>query len=319
LNNPFSGPSSTMPANRMRIVSLLPAATEICFALGLGDDVVGVSPECDFPSAVREKPIVSHALLQYEGKTSGETSRMVGDRIESGEALYQVDESALRSSGPDLILTQGLCDVCAPTLGDVEDVARRLPWTPAIESLDPHGLEDMLQDILRVGRACGIEARAVEVVAALRERMDRVAERTSTSLVRPKTVCLEWLDPLFLGGHWVPEMVGLAGGIDVLGRAGEKSRRVERHEVVMASPDVAVLMPCGFDLDRTRKEAFVVTGTRWWAELPAARANRTWIVDGSGYFNRPGPRLVDGLEILAHIVQPDLFPKPAEAVAARVS
>jgi len=303
----------------MRIVSLLPAATEICFALGLGDDVVGVSPECDFPSGVREKPIVSHALLQYDGMTSGETSRVVGDRIESGEALYQVDESALRSAGPDLILTQGLCDVCAPTLGDVEDVARRLPGTPAIESLDPHGLEGMLEDILRVGRACGIKGRAVEVVAALRERIDRVAERASTSLVRPKTVCLEWLDPLFLGGHWVPEMVGLAGGIDVLGRAGEKSRRVERHEVVMASPDVAVLMPCGFDLDRTRKEAFVVTGTRWWAELPAARANRTWIVDGSGYFNRPGPRLVDGLEILAHIVQPDLFPKPAEAVAARVS
>src|SRR3989442_9103117 len=227
----------------MRIVSLLPAATEICFALGLGDDVVGVSPECDFPGAAREKPIVSHALLEYEGKTSGETSRMVGGRIESGEALYQVDESALRSSGPDLILTQGLCDVCAPTLGDVEDVARRLPGTPAIESLDPHGLEDMLQDILRVGRACAIEARAVEVVAALRERIDRVAERASTPLVRPKTVCLEWLDPLFLGGHWVPEMVGLAGGVDVLGRAGEKSRPGERHEVVAALPHAAGVLP----------------------------------------------------------------------------
>src|SRR6266571_4846465 len=161
--------------------------------------------------------------------------------------------------------------------------------------------------------------RASLEVATLRERIDRVAERASTSLVRPKTVCLEWLDPLFLGGHWVPEMVGLAGGIDVLGRAGEKSRRVERHEVVMASPGVAVLMPCGFDLDRTRKEAPVVTGTRWWTDVPAARAHRTWIVDGSSYFNRPGPRLVDGLEILAHIVQPGLFPKPPEAVAARVS
>src|SRR3989442_2059290 len=257
----------------MRIVSLLPAATEICFALGLGDDVVGVSPECDFPRAAREKPIVSHALLQYEGKTSGETSRMVGDRIESGEALYQVDESALRSSGPDLILTQGLCDVWAPTLGDVEDVARRLPGTPAIESLDPHGLEGMLEDILRVGRACGIEGRAVEVVAALRERIDRVAERASTSLVRPKTVCLEWLNPLFLGCHRVPEMVGLAGGVDVLGRAGEKSRRVGRHEGVMASPDVAVLMPCGFDLEPTRSELPVVTGTRCVNDLARARAH----------------------------------------------
>src|SRR3989449_7720511 len=240
--------------NPMRIVSLLPAATEICFALGLGDDVVGVSPECDFPGAAREKPIVSYALLEYEGKTSGETSRMVGGRIESGEALYQVDESALLSSGPDLILTQGLCDVCAPTLGDVEDVARRLPWRPVIESLDPHRLEDMLQDILRVGLACAIEARAVEVVAALRERIDRVAERASTALVRPKTVCLEWLDPRLLGGHWVPEMVGLAGGGDVLGRAGGEYRRVERHEGVTASPDVAGVGALGLCLRRDRGE-----------------------------------------------------------------
>src|SRR2546427_10561200 len=232
---------------------------------------------------------------------------MVGDRIESGDALYQVDESALRSSGPDLILTQGLCDVCAPTLGDVEDVARRLPGTPSIESLDPHRLDDMLHDILRVGRACAIEARAVEVVAALRERIDRVAERASTALVRPKTVCLEWLDPLFLAGHWVPEMVRLAGGVDVLGRAGEKSRRVERHEVVTASPDVAVLMPCGFDLDRTRKEASVVTGTRWWAFVPAARADRTRILEGSSHFNPPGPRRGGGLKILRPIVQPDIL------------
>src|SRR6059036_4106205 len=303
----------------MRIVSLLPSATEICFALGLGDDVVGVSPECDFPRAVREKPVVSHGLLEYEGKTSRETSRMVGERIVSGGALYQVDESALRSSRADLILTQGLCNVCAPTLGDVKDIARHLPRTPAIESFDPHRMEDVLENVLRVGRACGIEDRASEVVAVLQERIDRVAERASTAVARPKTVCLEWLDPLFLGGHWVPEMVGLAGGVDVLGRAGEKSRRVERHEVVTASPDVAVLMPCGFDLDRTRKEASVLTGTRWWTDLPAARADRAWIVDGSSYFNRPGPRLVDGLEILAYIVQPDLFPKPPDAVAARVS
>src|SRR2546427_1717674 len=256
----------------MRIVSLLPAATEICFALGLGDDVVGVSPECAFPRAVRGKPVVSRALVQYEGKTSGETSRMVGERIVSGGALYQVDESALRSSGPDLILTQGLCDVCAPTLGDVEDIARHLPRTPAIESFDPHRLEDVLENVLRVGRACGIEERAGEMVAALQERIDRVAERTSTALARPKTVCLEWLDPLFFGGHWIPEMVGLAGGVDVLGRTGDKSRRVESDEIVNASPEVAVLMPCGFDLNRTRTEEAVVTGTPWWADVPASGA-----------------------------------------------
>ena len=304
----------------MRIVSLLPAATEICFALGLGDDVVGVSPECDFPRAVRAKPVVSHGLLDYDGKTSLETSRMVGERLVSGGALYQVDESALRSSRADLILTQGLCDVCAPTLGDVEDIARHLPRTPAVESFDPHGLEDVLENVLRVGRACGIEERAAEVIAGLQERIDRVAERASTALARPRTVCLEWLDPLFLGGHWVPEMVGLAGGVDVLGQTGEKSRRSEPDEVVRASPDVAVLMPCGFDLERTRDEAPVVTRMAWWAKLPASRGGRVWSADGSSYFNRPGPRLVDGLEILAHILQPDLFPKvPPAAAASRVS
>src|SRR2546422_1655568 len=224
----------------MRIVSLLPAATEICFALGLGDDVVGVSPECDFPRAVREKPVVSRGLLQYNGKTSGETSRMVGERLVAGEALYQVDESALRSSRADLILTQGLCNVCAPPLGDVKEIARHLPRTPAIESFDPHQLEDVLENILRVGRACGIEDRASEVVAVLQERIDRVAERASTAVARPKTVCLEWLDPLVLGGHWVPEVVGLAGGVDVLCRAGVESRRLQPEEIVLGYPARAV-------------------------------------------------------------------------------
>src|SRR3989475_7549260 len=258
----------SLRANRMRIVSLLPAATEICFALGLGDEVVGVSPECDFPRAVREKPVVSRGLLQYEGKTSGETSRMVGERLVTGGALYQVDEPALRSSGADLILTQGLCEVCAPTLGDVEDIARHLPRTPAIESFDPHRLEDVLENVLRVGRACGIEDRASEVVAVLRERIDRVAERASTAVARPKTVCLEWLDPLFLGGHWVPGMVGLAGGLDVLCRTGGKSRPPEPAEGGRASPDAAGLMPCGLDLARTRGGAPVVPRAAGWAQVP---------------------------------------------------
>src|SRR5256712_4755559 len=247
----------------MRIVSLLPSATEICFALGLGDDVVGVSPECDFPRAVREKPVVSHGLLEYEGKTSRETSRMVGERIVSGGALYQVDESALRSSRADLILTQGLCNVCAPTLGDVKDIARHLPRTPAIESFDPHQLEDVLENILRVGRARGIEDRASEVVAVLQERIDRVAERASTAVARPKTVCLEWLDPLFLGGHWVPEMVGVAGRPDVLVPTGGKSQPLRSHGGAAAAPDAAVLMACGLHLRPTPGEAPVVTWAAW--------------------------------------------------------
>ena len=294
----------------MRIVSLLPAATEIAYALGLGDDLVGVSPECDYPPAARDKRIVSRGLLPHEGATSSETSRMVGERLESGGALYQVDENALRAAEPDVIVTQGLCAVCAPTLGDVEDVARRLPKEPEILSLDPHRLLDVLADIERVGRACGVGERAAQIVETLRGRIARVRVRAAFAGDRPRTLCLEWLDPLFIAGHWVPEMVDLAGGADILGRPGEKSRRVEPKDIVMASPEIAVLMPCGFDLERTRKETPVVTRTRWWADLPAARADRVWTVDGSGYFNRPGPRLVDGLEILAHILQPRLFPRP---------
>ncbi len=300
----------------MRIVSLLPAATEICYALGLGDDVVGVSPECDHPPAARQKPVVSRTLLPYEGASSSETSRMVGERLASNGALYRVDESALRAADPDLILTQGLCDVCAPTLGDVEDVAARLVRKPAILSLDPHRLRDVFGDLGRVGRACAQEDRAARLVETLVDRIDRVASRAAKASARPKTLCLEWLDPLFAAGHWVPEMVGLAGGEDVLGVPGEKSRRVEPKEIVLASPEVAALMPCGFSLGRTRTEASVVTRAAWWADLPASRRGRVWVVDGSSYFNRPGPRLVDGLEILAHVLQPRLFPKPPNPKAA---
>src|SRR6266540_5220262 len=172
----------------MRIVSLLPAATEIACALGLGDHLVGVSPECDYPPAAREKPVVSRALLPTEGASSGETSRMVGERLESGGALYQVDETALRAAHPDLIVTQGLCAVCAPTLGDVEDVARRLPKEPDILSLDPHRLGDVLADIERVGRASGVEDRAAQVIERLRERIARVRVRAASAEDRPRTL-----------------------------------------------------------------------------------------------------------------------------------
>jgi len=293
----------------MRIVSLLPAATEICYALGLGGDVVGISPECDHPPAARTKPIVSRALLPYEGKSSGETSRMVGERLASGGGLYQVDAEALGSADPDLILTQGLCDVCAPTLGDVEDVARHLSRPPDILSLDPHTLTDVLVDIARVGRLCDMEERARDVVDVLRDRIESVTTQAREADARPRILCLEWLEPLFVAGHWVPEMVDLAAGVDVLGRPGEKSRRVGSDDIMNASPERAVLMPCGFDLERTQTEAAVVTEALWWSRLPAARNGGTWVVDGSSYFNRPGPRLVDGLEILAHILHPDLFPR----------
>lgn len=314
VNNPFSGRAYSAE-DLMRIVSLLPAATEICCALGLEDRLVGVSPECDHPPSVARKRVVSRALLTYDGKTSGETSRMVGERLAGGGALYQVDERALRTTAPDLILTQGLCEVCAPTLGDVEEVAERLPHRPSILSLDPHSIGDVLENIVRVGDFCGAGEPARALVHSLRSRIEEIEDRAAKDEDRPRTVCIEWLEPLFLAGHWVPEMVELAGGRDALGAAGEPSRRVEPQAVVGAAPEVAVLMPCGFDLRRTRDEAPVVTTTPWWSALPAARTSRVWTVDGSGYFNRPGPRLVDGLEILAHILHPESFPSPSPKAA----
>jgi iron complex transport system substrate-binding protein len=301
----------------MRIVSLLPAATEICFALGLGDQVVGVSPECDYPAKARELPVASKTLLELDGRTSREVSQTVGEKLRSGEALYAVDERALADMHPDLILTQGVCDVCAPSLGDVREVAERLPDRPEVLSLDPHGLHDVFDDIARVGEACGLSDTADDVIATLGARVVAVRSTVDSATDRPNVLCLEWLDPLFLGGHWIPEMIEIAGGTDVLARAGEKSRRVEAKDVVMADPEVVVLMPCGFDLNRTAKEAGTVTRATWWNDLRAARSGRVWMTDGSAYFNRPGPRLVRGLEILAAILHPDLFPAPGQNEAVR--
>lgn len=294
----------------MRIASFLPAATEVCFALGLGGDVVGVSPECDYPPGVHDKPVLSLPRLDYEGKGSAETSRMVGNALERGEPLYEIHEEALRRVAPDVIVTQGLCEVCAPAVRDVRSIAARLPKRPRIVSLDPHTLRNVLEDIQRVGAACHAAGAARALVEDLRERIERIAFLASRAEVRPRTACIEWLDPLFLAGHWVPEMVSLAGGADALARPGAPSRRVEAKDLALAAPEVAVLMPCGFHLDRARKEAAALVAQPWWRGVPASRMDRVWIVDGSSYFNRPGPRLVDGLEILAHILHPDIFPQP---------
>ena len=301
----------------MRIVSLVPAATEICFALGLGGDMTGVSPECDHPPAATDIPKVSRALLAYEGKSSAETSQMVGMRLASGGPLYRVDGMALQDAAPDVILTQGLCDVCAPTTDDVRAVAAKLAKRPHIVPLDPHSLRDMLQDVERVGAACGVPGTASGVVDDLRDRIERVAFLTSRVDERPKTACLEWLDPLIIAGHWVPEMVELAGGEALLARPGVKSPRVEPAQIAQAAPEAAVLMPCGFPLERALREAPAVTKQTWWQDLPAARRDRVWVTDGSSYFNRPGPRLITGLEILAHILHPEIFahpPSPRDAV-----
>ena len=299
----------------MRIVSLLPAATEICFALGLGDEVVGVSAECDYPPAAKARRVVSRPAIDLDGRTSRDVSLQVGRRLENGGSLYAIDEAALNELEPDVVLTQAVCDVCAPSWGDVRDVASRLRRPPDIVSLDPHRLNDVLSDIRRVGDVCEAEDAATSFIEGLQERIGSVEEGLADARSRPKILCLEWFDPLFVAGHWVPDMVALAGGEDVLASPGEASRRVTPKDIVLAAPEVILLAACGFDLARAGKEASVVTAEPWWADLPATRSGRVWIADGSAYFSRPGPRLVNGIELLAAVLHPERFAPPGSDVA----
>ena len=300
----------------MRIVSLLPSATEIAFALGLGDEVVAVSHECDYPPPARERPAVTRSPIHGHALSSAEIDRRTTEELHDGGTLYYLDTDLLRGLAPDLILTQELCDVCAVAQPEVERAVRELGSEPRVLSLEPNTLGDVLDTILVVGAATGCEARAQEVVAGLRARVEEVAGRAQDVRGRPRVFCLEWTDPPWVAGHWVPEMVQLAGGADVLGRAGEPSTRIAWSEVQAAAPEVIVLMPCGYDLERTLADGDVVRALPGWAALPAVRSGRVYAVDGSSYFNRPGPRLVDGLELLAHLLHPEVFAAPAVERAA---
>lgn len=289
----------------MRICTLLPSATETAFALGLGDSVVAVSHECDFPATAREKPVVVRGSIDSDNSTSREIDDLVQQRLSGGEGLYSLDLELLRRINPDLIITQGLCDVCAVGYDDVMAAAGSLRPPARVLSLSPGSLGEVLSDIARVGNATGTPERAETLVDTLRERVERVAGGVPRDRPRPKVACLEWLDPLYAAGHWVPEMVELAGGMDVLAAKHEPSARVSMETLVDAGPDVIVLMPCGFDESRTRKEWAQLKDLPEWRGIPAVANGRVFAVDGSRYFNRPGPRLVDGLEILARLIHPE--------------
>jgi iron complex transport system substrate-binding protein len=287
----------------MRICSLLPAATEIAFALGLGDTVVGVTHECDYPPQAKEKPVVVRSVIDAARMTSEEIDRKVAEALQAGKGLYTIDEAAFVDAAPDLILTQGLCDVCALDYNEVVKAAAKLSRQPAILSLNPHGLADMLENIRRIGAATEPLIVAEALVQDLQRRIDRVAD--ARSVHRPRVVCLEWYEPLYAAGHWAPEMVELAGGEDMLGRKGEPSSKVEWRAVVAARPEVILLMPCGFDVRRSVKDASSLREREGWNDLPAVRAGKVFAVNGNSYFSRPGPRLIDGLEILAQLIRPE--------------
>jgi iron complex transport system substrate-binding protein len=300
----------------VRIVSLLPSATEIVFALGLGDQVVAVSHECDYPPQARQRPAVTRSPLHGHDLSSGEIDRRTSQELRDGGTLYYLDNELLTRLEPDLILTQELCDVCAVAQPEVERAVRELGRAPRVLSLEPNTLGDVLHTIEVVGAATGREAAAAELVAALQVRIDRVREVTVDMAARSRVFCMEWTDPPWVAGHWVPEMVALAGGDDVLGQPGAASARVEWERVIASAPEVVVLMPCGYDLARTLRERPFLEALPDWETLPAVQAGQVYAVDGSAYFNRPGPRLVDGLELLAHLVHPERFGAPSLPAAA---
>jgi len=287
----------------MRICSLLPAATEIAFALGLGDALVGVTHECDYPPQANEKLVVVRSVIDAARMTSREIDRKVGEALQAGKGLYTIDEDAFIDAAPDLILTQGLCDVCALDYNEVVKAAEKLSRRPTILSLNPQRLADVLEDIRRIGAATERLIVAEALVQDLQRRIDRVAN--ARPVHRPRVVCLEWYEPLYTAGHWAPEMVELAGGEDMLGRKSEPSSKVEWREVLAARPEVILLMPCGFDVRRTVKEATALRRLEGWNDLPAVRAGRVFAVHGNAYFSRPGPRLIDGLEILEQLIHPE--------------
>jgi iron complex transport system substrate-binding protein len=304
----------------LRIVSLLPSATEIAHFVGAGDTLVGVTHECDYPPGVENLPRLTGTSIDQHSMTSAEIDAAVGERLTDSDSIYSLDAKLLEELNPDLILTQGLCDVCAVSSNVVEQATAALPKTPRVLSMNPTTLNEVLDVTVEVGDAIGHGGEARANVDALRERLARVEEAVA-GLSRPCVGCIEWLDPPFSAGHWVPEMVRLAGGEELFARAGEPSKRLSWEEVLGAAPEVLVLMPRGFDAVRAAGEARALLGIPLgWEDLPAVENGRVWAVDANSYYSRPAPRLVEGVETLAHILHPEVFPEaPEPEAAARLS
>jgi iron complex transport system substrate-binding protein len=289
----------------MRIASLVPSATEMLFALGLGDQVVGVTHECDHPAEASRIPHLTSTVLP-PGLSAGEIDAAVKRVVGEGRALYGLDEERLAELEPDLIVTQAVCEVCAVSYEDVVTVAARLPGPPRVLQQDPSSLAEVLEDVSRLGAAAGIESRAAAVRSGLEARLDAVRAAVADA-DRPRVVALEWLDPPFVGGHWLPEMVAIAGGEDVAGPAGAKSPQVSWESLEALRPDAVVVMPCGWYVEEAREQA-----AEHWPRIEALGAERVFAVDAASTYSRPGPRLVDGVELLAHLLHPDRVPAPPE-------
>ena len=296
----------------MRIVSLVPSATELLFALGLGPEVVAVTHECDYPAAALDLPHVTRDVLPA-GLSSAQIDAAVKERTLAGESIYELDEGALHELEPDLIVTQALCSVCAVSYDDVRAIAEQISSRPQVISLDPHTVGEVLGDARTLAQATDRKDAAVELIRDAAERIDRVRIAVRGAR-RPRVVALEWLDPPFAAGHWTPQLISFAGGEDVLGFAGENSEERSWREVQAVQPDIVIVMPCGYDAQIAHREAEMHRD-----ELAALGAGEVVAVDASAYFSRPGPRIVDGLELLASILHPDLvLEAPGEALTVEL-
>ena len=290
-----------------RIISLLPSATEILFALGLDAEVRAVTHECDYPAGALTKPHITRSLLPPQ-LSSGEIDAAVREQlVADAHSLYTIDRALLAEIAPTLIVTQQLCEVCAVAYDEVLEAVRSLPTRPQVINLEPERLDDVLRDIEAVGAATGRAAEAGALVAALRQRVEAVRQRVAQATTRPRVAFIEWIDPIFCGGHWNPELIALAGGADGIGRMGERSEQVAWERVVAWEPEVMIIAACGFTEERARQDEPLLRAYPGFGELPCARAGRVHFVDGAAYFSRPGPRLVDSLELLAKLIHPELF------------
>lgn len=294
----------------MRIASLVPSATELLFALGLGESVVAVTHECDFPPEAASKPHLTRSVIP-DGLPAAEIDSAVRDRTGRGEALYELDVDALRDLDVDLIVTQAVCEVCAVSLEDVRAVAEELPTVPRVASLDPSTLGEVLADIPRLAELAGAEEAGRRLSDRAAERIDAVRKAVAGA-PRPRVAALEWLEPVYVGGHWVPQMIELGGGEDVLGLPGERSRTVAWNELEAARPELILSIPCGYYAERAAKEALER------ADRLAPLGAHVIALDAAAYFSRPGPRLVEGVEWLGHLLHPELVPAPADGTAIQL-
>jgi iron complex transport system substrate-binding protein len=290
-----------------RIVSFLPSATEMACALGLADQLVGITHECDYPPEISQKPIVVRNALPIERMSQHEIDVAVAARLRDGNSLYEVDEKLLESLAPDLILTQDLCQVCAPSGNEISTALRLLAHKPEILWLTPNCIEEIFSNVQQLGNATGRTIQADELISAARVRLDQIVSRAAAVARRPRVFCVEWFDPIYGSGHWVPEMVRLAGGVDDLSAERQDSVRLTWETVVEYQPEVLILTPCGFNLAQAVEQAKLLTNYPGWGDLPAVRNGRVYAVDANSYFARPGLRVIDGVELLAHLFHPELF------------